>query len=739
MIEAATDRLTASEANRLRFRRVAPGYYTVEALGYDWAVTQVDGSPRQWYWEGGKSEGGGGGGWLPSRKAAFEALKDYLQHRIYSPKYGWVTESSTISERSFTEKDIPKFFYLQTRLRPEFAKELAAGVLDGVSGIGGNGEIEYEYFGGGRKDVSLVMPGPATVKLNKLSRVMYWNPHYLLANNMAAIQRVMNTGNARGAVDRLGRLLGELFGRTDQQEWGALAHDYEHLNEPRIDTVKDFVKFMHRRTQLRLDTTAKGRYGSYLAFTRSYEKDFAAKMLKWPYAKWVRVLTSVAEMIHANYEAESEWIVKDRKLRVPRGSRIRVAMIGYKDEQSRGIIDKHGLDQLYDVEFVDNAEWEKTKWDKYSDLISRHTSKRKAVVARGVGEDAGNPKKMGKALRKVGFRTMAQAKTAARTRRAQVRLDKLPPQHRKKLLDPHRKDLLNDRADESVSWPEGVYLHGTDQRFDAFKLNARGYGHDAVYFSDANHPYSKRQALAVAKRNGWLVAVRLKPGKHFNPYTDPVADRIRQEHARDSIREFGPEGKRIAYEDAARVIAAAKPHGYNRFSFYERSVQANSEAVTDPRMIEILQWYRVGRGGEVVPVDETTIAEATDGGDCYEAAAKYMMSYGLLGSDLLRAPGVKPNPKLVLVHAEIVGQGAIAGLKYGHAWVEDGEMVIDVSNGRNIRMPKVIYESLANLRRHDSTPPFQPNWHRYTGKQAAAKMVKHRHFGPWDLKTSSGL
>ena len=106
---------------------------------------------------------------------------------------------------------------------------------------------------------------------------------------------------------------------------------------------------------------------------------------------------------------------------------------------------------------------------------------------------------------------------------------------------------------------------------------------------------------------------------------------------------------------------------------------------------------------------------------------------------MLRAPGVKPNPKLVLVHAEIVGQGAIAGLKYGHAWVEDGEMVIDVSNGRNIRMPKVIYESLANLRRHDSTPPFQPNWHRYTGKQAAAKMVKHRHFGPWDLKTSSGL
>jgi hypothetical protein len=53
------------------------------------------------------------------------------------------------------------------------------------------------------------------------------------------------------------------------------------------------------------------------------------------------------------------------------------------------------------------------------------------------------------------------------------------------------------------------------------------------------------------------------------------------------------------------------------------------------------------------------------------------------------------NPNLVMVHGEVSGQGQISGIRYGHAWIEDGDMVIDNSNNRNLKIPKMIYYSLA--------------------------------------------
>ena len=360
-----------------------------------------------------------------------------------------------IEMASFKEQDIPKFFYLETRMDQEFAKDLAAGALDGVSGIGGNGEIEYEYFGSGRKDVSLVMPGKETVRLNKLSRVMYWNPHYMLSKNMAALQRVWST-DADGAVNRIARYLNELLG--DRLEWdtGSLNGDHHERGSPPINNVQDFIKLVHSYLERRLVPGAQGKYGGSITWLPRAAKE-AREVLKWSYDKWVRVLTSVGEMVHANYEAESEWVVKNRKLRVPRGSKIRIAT-KYERRLHQGIIDEYGLGRLYDVEFVDEAEWEKVKWDKFSGIVSRHAARHKAVVARGLGEAdyVGDPK-LGKELHKVGFKTMGQAKQAARVRRGQVRLDKLPRKMRKRLLDPRRKDLLHDkrmaegRSDELLS------------------------------------------------------------------------------------------------------------------------------------------------------------------------------------------------------------------------------------------------------------------------------------------------
>jgi hypothetical protein len=135
----------------------------------------------------------------------------------------------------------------------------------------------------------------------------------------------------------------------------------------------------------------------------------------------------------------------------------------------------------------------------------------------------------------------------------------------------------------------------------------------------------------------------------------------------------------------------------------------------------------VEEGAAVVGADggDMLLTEASKGhpdatGDCFEAAGRYMMEHAIF-------PGGKPH--LVLVHGEVTGQGPIEGLKYGHAWIEDGGTVIDVSMGRNIRMPKREYYSIGRIGK---------NVHRYTAEQFRKKVLKHEHWGPWDLKTESG-
>ena len=106
---------------------------------------------------------------------------------------------------------------------------------------------------------------------------------------------------------------------------------------------------------------------------------------------------------------------------------------------------------------------------------------------RGLDEALGDPK-LGKALKKVGFRSMGQAKRAARIRKSQVKIDKLPPKYRKKLLDPRRKDLLLDkrkRVEEAAL---------TDIQ-----------GVKAIYDTADSKDGRDRFGNAAAERNGYLL------------------------------------------------------------------------------------------------------------------------------------------------------------------------------------------------------------------------------------------
>lgn len=111
-------------------------------------------------------------------------------------------------------------------------------------------------------------------------------------------------------------------------------------------------------------------------------------------------------------------------------------------------------------------------------------------------------------------------------------------------------------------------------------------------------------------------------------------------------------------------------------------------------------------GGRILPVT----------GNCFEESAEYVLHALVLD--------------LVLVHGEVVGHGKLEGIRYAHAWVEDGNNVIDVA--KDVRMPRDVYYRLGGIELCN-------NMHRYSADDILRHTVETGHWGPWELETSTGL
>ena len=110
-------------------------------------------------------------------------------------------------------------------------------------------------------------------------------------------------------------------------------------------------------------------------------------------------------------------------------------------------------------------------------------------------------------------------------------------------------------------------------------------------------------------------------------------------------------------------------------------------------------------------------------GDCYQAAIEYLWS---------KYAFEKPETEIKIVHGEVAGQGPLEGLTFGHAWVEQGDVVVDPSNGRMVTMPRQLYYALGCISQIN-------NMHAYDLEAVRRKILETKTYGPWDLKTASGL
>ena len=104
-------------------------------------------------------------------------------------------------------------------------------------------------------------------------------------------------------------------------------------------------------------------------------------------------------------------------------------------------------------------------------------------------------------------------------------------------------------------------------------------------------------------------------------------------------------------------------------------------------------------------------------GDCYEANGRHVMN-------MMMAPDTK---KWKLCHG--VGILQTDGKPFGHAWIEyGGNKCIDKSNGNDINIPKNLYYEIGNF------PVKGYKIYKYSHKEAGLKMVRNKHWGPWDSK-----
>ena len=113
-------------------------------------------------------------------------------------------------------------------------------------------------------------------------------------------------------------------------------------------------------------------------------------------------------------------------------------------------------------------------------------------------------------------------------------------------------------------------------------------------------------------------------------------------------------------------------------------------------------------------------------GDCYEANGRAFMD--------------NKSPTARLIHADITPRiGAMAGRTYGHAWIQDGDKLVDhTTKGTDIMdlikgfddvpeefagkvSSKSIFYGLADPK----------NIKSYDFKQMATMITKHKHWGPW--------
>lgn len=234
-------------------------------------------------------------------------------------------------EISYTKEDIPKTFRVAMEWDykdPEnTGKMLADHKLPGMTGISSNGQIAFQWWGVGR-DILLIMPGKKVVELNGISRILYDNPHYMLSKNMTMLRRLFNASfskiGTRQTFFNLNQYFFKQLGKTNRTikynvEYCAAYQTLANLKYSqavKVSSPKDYIKYFRRAIEHAVEKEKNKEYASYCI------RDIKKETDKISDSELISTLKKTFEYIKSIYGTEEEWIIKDRILNVPKGSRL---------------------------------------------------------------------------------------------------------------------------------------------------------------------------------------------------------------------------------------------------------------------------------------------------------------------------------------------------------------------------------------------------------------------------------
>ena len=104
-------------------------------------------------------------------------------------------------------------------------------------------------------------------------------------------------------------------------------------------------------------------------------------------------------------------------------------------------------------------------------------------------------------------------------------------------------------------------------------------------------------------------------------------------------------------------------------------------------------------------------------GDCFENSVELMME--------------NRGVDFILVHGLVTGTGGdVVGMRYVHAWVELGNIVIDTSREINnpIIRAKNNYYEIGKIKVSETK--------RYNLKEIGDMILKYKVYGPWEIKAT---
>ncbi|MFA5557394.1 MAG: hypothetical protein WDA29_09890 [Flavobacteriaceae bacterium] len=234
-----------------------------------------------------------------------------------------------LNEDSYTDKDIPPYFFLVTPTDIALKNGLADGYLDNFEGQGISDDkrilIKISYHDDNQPVSVIIMPGKETVRLNNLTRFMYDNPDYWLSGDLSALSRLYDYKDS-DAYEEFGRILTRLI-ILENSKYGSFLHR---------------IKSKVRPSQLPRKFRGLNHFSKTIVDVAEQIKEKFEYDYEIPDVDYIKnlILRWINEDIRGNFKIEGEWVSKSSRFTIPRSSIIIVKELPGKNELPDEIISK---------------------------------------------------------------------------------------------------------------------------------------------------------------------------------------------------------------------------------------------------------------------------------------------------------------------------------------------------------------------------------------------------------------